>query len=88
MEDGAAPLRGCRDWWGIGFGCNSFRTTCGTNFLSNGSDLETCQMLMGHTDSRATKLCDRRALQPTLADIERIRYGRVQARADNGSAAS
>gem|GEM_PF-3890708 len=45
-------------------------------------------MLMGHTDSRATKLCDRRALQPTLADIERIRYGRVQARADNGSAAS
>jgi hypothetical protein len=30
-------------------------------------------MLMGHVDSRTTKLYDRRALQPTLADIERIR---------------
>jgi site-specific recombinase XerD len=59
---------------GVGFGCHSFRTTCGTNFLSNGGDLETCQMLMGHADSRTTKLYDRRALQPTLADIERIRY--------------
>ena len=59
-----------------GFGCHSFRATCGTNFLSNGGGLETCQMLMGHADSRTTKLYDRRALQPTLADIERIRYGK------------
>jgi site-specific recombinase XerD len=59
---------------GIGFGCHSFRTTCGTNFLRNGGDLETCQVLMGHADSRTTKLYDRRALEPTLADIERIRY--------------
>ena len=61
-----------------GFGCHSFRATCGTNFLSNGGQLETCQMLMGHADSRTTKLYDRRLLQPTLADIERIRYGRGQ----------
>lgn len=59
---------------GLGFGCHSFRATCGTNFLSNGGDLETCQQLMGHADSRTTKLYDRRSLQPTLADIERIRY--------------
>jgi len=58
----------------VGFGCHSFRATCGTNFLINGGDLETCQKLMGHADSRTTKLYDRRALQPTLADIERIRY--------------
>jgi integrase/recombinase XerD len=63
---------------GLGYGCHSFRATCGTNFLSNGGELETCQMLMGHADSRTTKLYDRRALQPTLADIERIRYGRVE----------
>jgi len=62
---------------GVGFGCHSFRATCGTNFLANGGQLETCQMLMGHADSRTTKLYDRRALQPTLADIERIRYGGV-----------
>ena len=62
---------------GSGFGCHSFRATCGTNFLSNGGGLETCQMLMGHADSRTTKLYDRRALQPTLADIERIRYEKV-----------
>ena len=60
---------------GQGFGCHSFRATCGTNFLANGGQLETCQLLMGHADSRTTKLYDRRALQPTLADIERIRYG-------------
>jgi len=59
-----------------GFGCHSFRATCGTNFLSNGGQLETCQLLMGHADSRTTKLYDRRAVQATLADIERIRYGR------------
>jgi hypothetical protein len=31
-------------------------------------------MRIGHADSRTTNLYDRRALQPTLADIERIRY--------------
>ncbi len=61
-----------------GFGCHSFRATCGTNFLSNGGQLETCQMLMGHADSRTTKLYDRRAVQATLADIERIRYEKEQ----------
>lgn len=61
---------------GEGFGCHSFRAACGTNFLTNGGELEVCQMLMGHADSRTTKLYDRRALRATLADIERIRYGR------------
>lgn len=60
----------------IGYGCHSFRATCGTNFLTNGGELEVCQMLMGHADSRTTKLYDRRALKATLADIERIRYGK------------
>ena len=59
---------------GIGFGCHSFRATCGTNFLSNGGQLETCQKLMGHADSRTTKLYDRRELQITQGEIERIRY--------------
>ena len=61
---------------GQGYGCHSFRATCGTNFLTNGGELEVCQMLMGHADSRTTKLYDRRALKATLADIERIRYGK------------
>lgn len=61
---------------GEGFGCHSFRATCGTNFLANGGELEICQMLMGHADSRTTKLYDRRSLRATLADIERIRYGK------------
>jgi hypothetical protein len=39
-----------------------------------GVDSQTYQLLMGHAESRTTKLYDRRALQPTLADIERIRY--------------
>lgn len=61
---------------GEGYGCHSFRATCGTNFLTNGGELEVCQMLMGHADSRTTKLYDRRSLRATLADIERIRYGK------------
>lgn len=60
---------------GIGFGCHSFRATCGTNFLTNGGELETCQELMGHADSRTTKLYDRRTLRILQGDIERIRYG-------------
>jgi hypothetical protein len=47
---------------------------CGANILSHGGVLETCQVLMGHVDSRTIKLYDRRALRPTRADIERIRY--------------
>jgi hypothetical protein len=58
----------------LGFGCHSFRAACGTNFLAHGGALETCQVLMGHADSRTTKLYNRRALQPTLAEIDRIRY--------------
>jgi len=60
---------------GIGFGCHSFRATCGTNFLTNGGGLGVCQKLMGHADSRTTKLYDRRELAVTQGDIERIRYG-------------
>jgi len=57
-----------------GFGCHSFRATCGTNFLTNGGSLEVCQKLMGHADSRTTKLYDRRDLQIIQGDIERIQY--------------
>lgn len=67
----------------IGYGCHSFRATCGTNFLTNGGELEVCQMLMGHADSRTTKLYDRRALKATLADIERIRYGKDRSEKDS-----
>jgi hypothetical protein len=35
---------------------------------------ETCQVLMGHADSRTTKLYCQRVLQTTMAGIERIRY--------------
>jgi integrase len=59
---------------GVGFGCHSFRATCGTNFLTNGGNLEVCQKLMGHADSRTTKLYDRRDLQVLQGDIERIQY--------------
>lgn len=59
---------------GVGFGCHSFRATCGTNFLTNGGNLEVCQKLMGHADSRTTKLYDRRDLQVMQGDIERIQY--------------
>ena len=59
---------------GQGYGCHSFRATCGTNFLTNGGDLETCQQLMGHADSRTTKLYDRRTRRIQQGDIERIHY--------------
>jgi hypothetical protein len=39
-----------------------------------GVDSQTYQLLLGHAESRTTTLYDRRALQPTLADTERIRY--------------
>lgn len=63
---------------GIGYGCHSFRATCGTNFLMNGGDLEVCQELMGHADSRTTKLYDRRKIKASQADIERIRYDKTR----------
>ena len=47
-----------------------------TKYLIHGGELEVYQMLTWHADSRTTKLHDRRALRVTLADIERIRYGK------------
>jgi integrase len=74
VEDGAAPAGGCGDRRQSWFWMPLIPHYLWHELLSNGGDLETCQMLMGHADSRTTKLYDRRALQPTLADIERIRY--------------
>jgi integrase len=67
-------LEDARIGGGQGFGCHSFRATCGTNFLDNGGSLETCQKLMGHVDSRTTKLYDRRKREVEQKDIERIHY--------------
>jgi site-specific recombinase XerD len=56
------------------FGCHSFRATGATNLLDNGVSLDVVQAILGHRDSRTTKLYDRRALRAKLADIERMRY--------------
>lgn len=56
------------------FSCHSFRATGITNYLENGGSLEKAQWIAGHSDSRTTKLYDRRALKATVEDIERVRY--------------
>ncbi len=56
------------------FSCHSFRATGITNYLENGGTLEKAQWIAGHSDSRTTKLYDRRALKATVEDIERVRY--------------
>ncbi len=54
--------------------CHSFRATGITNYLENGGTLEMAQHIAGHSDSRTTKLYDRRGQRATLDDMERIRY--------------
>ena len=56
------------------FSCHSFRATGITNYLENGGTLEKAQWIAGHSDSRTTKLYDRRALKATVEDIERVRF--------------
>ena len=53
---------------------HSFRATCITNSLENDGTLEAAQRIAGHTDSRTTKLYDRRGQKVLLEDMERIRY--------------
>jgi hypothetical protein len=53
---------------------HSFRATGITNFLENDGTLEAAQRIAGHTDSRTTKLYDRRGQKVLLEDMERIRY--------------
>lgn len=56
------------------FSCHSFRATGITNYLENGGTLEKAQWIAGHSDSRTTKLYDRRALRASIEDIERVRF--------------
>ncbi|RYG18607.1 integrase [bacterium] len=56
------------------FSCHSYRATGITNFLENGGLIEKAQWIAGHSDSRTTKLYDRRNLKASLDDIERIRF--------------
>lgn len=56
------------------FSCHSFRATGITTYLENGGTLEKAQWIAGHSDSRTTKLYDRRALRATVEDIERVRF--------------
>jgi len=52
----------------------SFRAPGITSFLENDGTLEAAQRIAGHTDSRTTKLYDRRGQKVLLEDMERIRY--------------
>ena len=56
------------------FSCHSYRATGITTFLENGGLIEKAQWIAGHSDSRTTKLYDRRNLKASLDDIERLRY--------------
>jgi site-specific recombinase XerD len=54
-------------------GCHSFRATCITEYLRNGSKLEIAQQMANHESARTTGLYDRRQDQVSLDEIERIR---------------
>jgi site-specific recombinase XerD len=51
---------------------HSFRSCTATNLLLQGTPLEDVQYLLGHSDSRITKLYDRRQRQVTRNIVERI----------------
>jgi site-specific recombinase XerD len=51
---------------------HSFRACAATDLLLQGVPLEDVQYLLGHSDSRVTKLYDRRARQVTRNIVERI----------------
>lgn len=55
-------------------GCHSWRATGITTFLLNGGQLERAQTIANHSSIRTTGLYDRRDDQPTLDEIERIRF--------------
>jgi integrase/recombinase XerD len=52
----------------------SFRAAGITNSLENGGTLEVAQRIAGRSDSRTTKLSDRRGQKLPLEEMERIRY--------------
>lgn len=56
------------------FSCHSYRATGITNFLENGGLIEKAQWIAGHSDSRTTRLYDRRNLKASIEDIERVRF--------------
>ncbi len=51
---------------------HSFRAMCATDLLLQGVPLEDVQYLLGHSDSRVTKLYDRRSRRVTRNIVERI----------------
>ncbi|MBX9656754.1 site-specific integrase [bacterium] len=51
---------------------HSFRACTATDLLLHGTELEAVQHLLGHSDSRVTKLYDRRQRQVTRNIVERI----------------
>jgi len=51
---------------------HSFRSCAATDLLLQGVALEDVQYLLGHSDSRVTKLYDRRKRQVTRNIVERI----------------
>ena len=53
--------------------CHTCRATGITAFLEGGGDIETAQFLAGHADPRTTKLYDRRKLDASQDDIEKIK---------------
>ena len=53
-------------------GNHTFRATGITEYLRNGGRIEIAQRMAGHSDSRTTKLYDRRADEISLDEIERI----------------
>lgn len=53
---------------------HSMRATGITSFLENGGELETAQRIAAHSDSRTTKLYDRRDQRIEQGEIERVRF--------------
>jgi len=53
---------------------HSMRATGIPSFLENGGELEAAQRIAAHSDSRTTKLYDRREQRIEQGEIERVRF--------------
>ena len=53
-------------------GNHSFRGTGITNYLENGGSIVEAQKMAGHSDTRTTRLYDRRDQKITRGEVERI----------------
>jgi site-specific recombinase XerD len=51
---------------------HTFRATGVTAYLQNGGTLERAARMANHASTRTTQLCDRRAEEVTLDEVERI----------------